>query len=182
MTKVFVGGSRRISRLNAEIRNRLDRVVDAGFKIIVGDANGADKAVQIYLQSKCYDAVEVFCAGHACRNNVGNWPTRKVAADKLRGFDFYAEKDRVMADEASYGLMIWDGESIGTLMNVVRLLGKKKPAAVFVSKAKEFVDLHNPDEFRHFLNDHAPEIQPELESRATSELSLLKRRSQMSLL
>jgi hypothetical protein len=182
MTKIFLGGSRKISRLNSDVRSRLDRIIEGGFHIIIGDANGADKAVQSYLKSKNYDLVEVFCAGNACRNNVGNWPTRMIAADRLRGFDFYAEKDRAMADEATYGLMIWDGESIGTLMNVVRLLGRKKAAAVFVSTTKEFVDLYNSDEFRYFLFDCAPEIQSQLESRATSELNLLQTRSQMNLL
>jgi hypothetical protein len=77
MTKVFIGGSRKLSRLNADIRHRLDRIIDGGFAVVVGDANGADKAVQSYLKSKNYDSVEVFCAGKACRNNVGSWPARR---------------------------------------------------------------------------------------------------------
>jgi hypothetical protein len=182
MTKVFVGGSRRISRLNADVRDRLDRIIEKGLTIIVGDANGADKAVQTYLKGRHYNSVEVFCAGHSCRNNIGSWPTRKVAADNLKGFDFYAEKDRAMADEASYGLMVWDGESIGTLMNIVRLLRQKKPAAVFVSPAKKFIDLHTADEFRYFVFDFSPQIQSEIQERAASEMKLLQSRSQMSLL
>ncbi|MGH9387438.1 MAG: hypothetical protein ACRD2N_24500 [Vicinamibacterales bacterium] len=46
---VFVAGSRQISRLPAEVRARLDTVIEKGFQILVGDANGADKAVQRYL-------------------------------------------------------------------------------------------------------------------------------------
>jgi len=43
---VFVAGSRQISRLPAEVKTRLDTMVQKGFQILVGDANGADKAVQ----------------------------------------------------------------------------------------------------------------------------------------
>ena len=43
---VFVAGSRQISRLPAEVRSRLDTMIEKGFQILVGDANGADKAVQ----------------------------------------------------------------------------------------------------------------------------------------
>jgi hypothetical protein len=49
MSIVFVAGSRQISRLPAEVRSRLDTMIEKGFQILVGDANGADKAVQRYL-------------------------------------------------------------------------------------------------------------------------------------
>ena len=52
MTKVFIAGSRQIARLPAEVKNRIDTMVDKGFQILVGDANGADKAVQRYLADK----------------------------------------------------------------------------------------------------------------------------------
>lgn len=153
-----------------------------GFDIIIGDANGTDKAVQGYLRSKNYPSVEVFCAGKTCRNNVGRWSNRMIDAGKLKGFDFYAAKDRVMAEEAAYGLMIWDGESIGTLMNVIRLLRGRKPVAVFVRPAKQFVDLHSAEEFRHFLHDHGSNVRQRLEDKAASELKLIESQAQMPLL
>lgn len=182
MTKVFVGGSRQISRLNDAIRSRIDRVMAEGFGIVIGDANGVDKTVQGYLKSKNYPSVEVFCAGKTCRNNVGQWPSRMIDAGKLKGFDFYAAKDRVMAEEATYGLMIWDGESIGTLMNVIRLIRNRKPVAVFVRSAKRFLDLHSAEEFRYFLHDYGSNVRQKLETQAASELKLIERESQMSLL
>ena len=71
MTKVFIGGSRRISRLDADVKRRIDRMIEKRLQVLVGDANGADKAVQEYLRTKDYDLVEVFCSGDACRNNRG---------------------------------------------------------------------------------------------------------------
>ena len=46
MTAVFIGGSRRISRINVDVRARLDRIVENRLPILIGDANGADKAVR----------------------------------------------------------------------------------------------------------------------------------------
>lgn len=54
MTKVFIAGSRRLSRLNADVKRRIDIMIEKGFTILVGDANGADKAVQRYLVEKGY--------------------------------------------------------------------------------------------------------------------------------
>ena len=58
-TRVFIAGSRRLSRLNHYVRRRLDTIVAKGFTVILGDANGVDKAVQQYLSSKSYRDVLV---------------------------------------------------------------------------------------------------------------------------
>ena len=60
-TKIFVGGSRRLSRLSKDVMRRLDRAMDKGLTILVGDANGADKALQRYLASNRYNKVIVYC-------------------------------------------------------------------------------------------------------------------------
>ena len=101
---VFVAGSRQISRLPAEVKARLDTIVETGFQILVGDANGADKAVQHYRADKSYPNVLVHCMKDHCRNNIGNWPTREVPRG-VQGFDYYSLKDRAMAEAAEYGLM-----------------------------------------------------------------------------
>ena len=79
-TKVFIAGSRRLSRLNNDVKRRIDNIVDKGFPVIVGDANGVDKAVQQYLSSRNYTNVVVFCMEGGCRNNVGAWPMRTIRA------------------------------------------------------------------------------------------------------
>ncbi len=72
MTTVFIGGSRAISRLNNIIREKLDGLINRQCLIFVGDANGADKAVQQHLLSRGYRHVLVYCMNH-CRNNIGDW-------------------------------------------------------------------------------------------------------------
>jgi len=61
MTTVFIGGSRAISRLNKTIRQQLDELIAKNCEFYIGDANGADRAVQQYLEEKHYRNVTVFC-------------------------------------------------------------------------------------------------------------------------
>jgi hypothetical protein len=152
MTKVFIGGSRRISRLNVAVKQRIDCIVEKRLPVVVGDANGADKAVQTYLQSKGYDLVEVFCSGNVCRNNVGDWPVRGIPVNgRVRGFGFYAIKDRAMANEASVGLMLWDKKSAGTLMNVLRLVRQNKNVVIYVSPDREFLHVKGESDWDALL-------------------------------
>ena len=149
---VFVAGSRQISRLPAEVKTRLDTMVEKGFQILVGDANGADKAVQRYLADKAYSNVLVHCMKDHCRNNVGNWPTRQIAAPAgVRGFDYYSLKDLAMAEAAEYGLMLWDGKSKGTVNNVVNLSRSNKPVVVYVGPTKQFRTIKTLDDLKGLL-------------------------------
>lgn len=147
MTTVFIGGSRAISRLNGVIYEQLDNLITKGCAILIGDANGADKAVQKYLAQKHYPNVTVFCMAGHCRNNLDGWPARPITAPpKTRGFEYYAVKDAAMAHEAKCGLMLWDGESRGTLNNILVLLGHGKKVMVYLGPYKSFYKLSNEDE------------------------------------
>ncbi|MBB4285013.1 hypothetical protein [Roseospira goensis] len=132
MTAVFVGGSRHVSRLSAAVRGRLDSIMAQGHRVLVGDAGGADAAVQRHLHTAGYDAVAVYCSGAAPRTNAGGWAVEAVPVPaSARGFAFYAEKDRAMARAADFGLMIWDGKSPGTVLNVLRMVRLGKPTLLY---------------------------------------------------
>jgi hypothetical protein len=152
MTKVFIGGSRRISRLNSAIKSRADSIMQNNYLVLIGDANGADKSIQTYLANKSYKNVLVFCAGSRCRNNVGSWETRHVTPKReTKDFSFYAAKDLEMAKEADYGFMIWDAESKGTLHNMLSLLRNQKKVLVYFSPEKTFFTLKGIDDIRLIL-------------------------------
>ncbi len=153
MTTVFVSGSRKIGRLNMEIINRLRNAVDRQFAIVVGDANGADKAFQKYLAEMRYPNVVVFCSGGHCRNNLGNWEIKQVQVDsKLKGRDFYTQKDKIMAAQADYGLVLWDGKSPGSFNNIMELVKNRKKALVYFSPDKKFYTLSGLDDAQDLLN------------------------------
>ena len=151
-TRVFIGGSRHLSRLTTKVRERLDKIVESRFEVLVGDANGADRAVQAYLASTGYRSVVVFCMTGRCRNNLGDWPTRALTAPAgTRGFAYYAVKDGAMAQEATHGLMLWDGESKGTLNNLVSLVRQHKPVVVYFAPAKCFMNVRTQKDIASLL-------------------------------
>jgi hypothetical protein len=131
--KVFIGGSRAVSKLNATIRAQIDDVViNRGHTVPIGDANGADKAVQQYLSDRQYPHVVVFCMEEECRNNLGAWPTRNVEPPlNAKGFTYYAARDRLMSQEAKCAVMLWDGKSKGTLNNILNMVGEGKRTLVY---------------------------------------------------
>jgi len=156
MEAVFLGGSRRIARLNESIRSKLDELLDRGLWIFVGDANGADRALQQHLANRAYERVIVYAVTGMLRNNVGDWKVRSVDAPRgARGFDLYSVKDAQMAKDASYGLMLWDGKSRGTLENVRNLLAHGKPVAVHLGPARRFVSLRSTEDL-HKLGISSP--------------------------
>jgi len=153
MTKVFIGGSRRMGRLNSEIRQRLDNIMAQLFTVLVGDASGVDKAVQKHCADKNYSNVIVFCAGSSCRNNIGGWETKYIHIDtSTKDYRFYMAKDIEMAKEADYGFMIWDTKSSGTLSNILELLEMGKKVLVYMGPNKNFVKLHGIEDLRQILH------------------------------
>src|SRR5215510_4088285 len=123
MTTVFIGGSRRLTKLASPVKDRIDNIVNNNFTILIGDANGTDKCVQKYLSDRHYQNVVVFCMEGICRNNISNWRIESIPApNNEKDFNYYSSKDLKMAMEASYGFMIWDAKSNGTLNNIINLL------------------------------------------------------------
>jgi hypothetical protein len=171
-SKVFIAGSRRLSRLNPSVRRRIDNIIEKGLTVIIGDASGVDKAVQTYLSEKHYGSVIVFCMDDACRNNVGNWPVRKIHAteSKRRDFAYYSTKDRAMATEADYGFMLWDGHSRGTLTNIVNLVRDGKPVVLCVAPSKSFQTIRDPSQLIQLLG----QIDSDASRKVDQELSALK--------
>jgi hypothetical protein len=166
MTKVFIGGSRHISRLNPQVRERLDKMIEKELAILIGDANGADKAMQTYLASRGYQYVEVFCSGKVCRNNLGNWRVRQVAVDKnARGADFYSAKDQVMAADSDIGFMLWDGSSIGTIANVFRLTRNGKRAVLYDRVQGRFHEFRDTQGWDDFIDSRDPALRRKLAER-----------------
>jgi hypothetical protein len=140
MTIVFVAGSLSIKRLHALFLERLDKIVASGLEVVVGDADGADGAIQQALLDRGATAVTVYCSGWTPRNNLGDWPVRRVETDAPPGSRaFFTAKDVEMAKVADYGLMMWDAKSTGTLSNVIELLKRGRTSRVFVNKEKQFL-------------------------------------------
>ena len=131
-TTIFIGGSRSISEIPTAIQARFQRIVERGHEVVVGDAPGVDVLTQRCFVESGYQRVTVCHSGQRCRNNLGRWPTCSIEAGSRPGTAaFYTVKDEAMTEAASYGLMLWDGVSRGTLANTMRLLGQGKPLLLY---------------------------------------------------
>lgn len=172
MTTVFVGGSRRVNRLNSDVRSRLAAIAEKELQVVVGDASGADKAVQGYFRDIGYGRVAVYCTGETCRNNLGGWPTTHVAPPsntKRKDRAFFSLKDRAMSGVATHGLMLWDGDSVGTLANVVRLQRAQCPVVVYLSHEKRFVEVRSYKDLLLISKSGPPGILQRVEDSVASE-------------
>lgn len=157
MKQVFISGSIQIKQIDNKVRSRIDNILDQGYGIIVGDANGVDYAVQEYLKQKDAESVVVYCSGDQPRNNVGRWETRRVLTDNKQGtVAYYTAKDIKMADDCDYGLMVWNAESTGTLSNVIRLLNRNKNSLVYMNNTQEFLTISNASNVYSLLKYMAP--------------------------
>ena len=165
---VFLSGSRKISRLNDCIRARIDNVVAKRLHVVVGDANGADKAMQTYLADKRYSAVTVYCANGQCRNNIGQWDVKAVSvAPGLTGRDFYTQKDVAMAEDADYGLVLWDGKSVGSINNILELAKRGKKVVVYLSIDQQFITLKVPADVSAMIDKCDPLDRAEIQKKSS---------------
>ncbi len=139
--KVFISGSISIKKLPQIAKEKLDKIISQGLTVIIGDANGVDSIVQSYLATQKYSNVIIYHIGTCIRNNIGNWPTLSVPSQNLTGRAMFTLKDKKMALDSDFGMMIWDGKSKGTKANIQEMtkLGKHfyviQNESIFTDKA-----------------------------------------------
>jgi surfactin synthase thioesterase subunit len=120
--KIFISGSKSISKLTDEMFAVLDKVMQDGDTILVGDCYGADFAVQKYLLQKGYTDVIVYCSGEQPRKHVvGTVHSCAKEAAGLKGKAFQYVKDAAMCDDCDEAYGFWDCQSLGTLENAKRV-------------------------------------------------------------
>jgi len=125
---IFISGSISVKFLPKIAMTKIDNIIKKNMNILIGDAKGVDLLVQKYLAKKQYNNVTVYFSGEKYRNNIGNWSTKNIKTNTFRkSRELYTLKDEAMSKDSDYGLMIWDGESKGTLNNIqnMKILNKK---------------------------------------------------------
>ena len=128
--RVFISGSKSISKLPEEVKSLLDEHIALGTEFLVGDCYGVDAAVQKYLESKGCGKVTIYCSGETPRNNFvmgAKVCSCAEAAKGLTGNAFQYVKDIQMAQDCDTALMIWDRKSKGTAENIRRIKEMGKP-------------------------------------------------------
>lgn len=125
--KVFISGSKSISKLTEKMFAVLDKIMQNGDTILVGDCYGADLAVQKHLQKNGYTDVVVYCSGEQPRNLVvGTVYSCAKESAGLKGRAFQYVKDVAMCNDCDEAYVFWDGKSPGTLENALRVMQRNK--------------------------------------------------------
>lgn len=128
--RVFISGSKSISKLPEEVKSLLDTFIATDAEILVGDCYGVDAAVQMYLDFKGYSNVIVYCSGETPRNNFVTGAKVCSYAEAAKGLTrsaFHYVKDIQMTQDCDQALMVWDGKSKGTAENIRRVKEMGKP-------------------------------------------------------
>lgn len=170
MAMIFIGGSRDIAALPDPAIERIASIVAAEHGVLIGDAPGADAEAQSLLAGYGYEHVGVFHAGKEPRNNLGDWATYHIPPPAgAQGFAVHAEKDREMARRADYGLMIWDGVSPGTALNVLRLALIGSPCVVYDLMRGMVTTTYNIGGWRAMLHNSSDDVRRQIEARMTPD-------------
>ncbi|MBN9245813.1 MAG: hypothetical protein J0I98_23870 [Mesorhizobium sp.] len=170
MAMIFLGGSRDIFELPVPVIERIGAIVAAEHGVLIGDAPGADAEIQSLLAGYNYEHVGVFHAGPEPRNNLGDWAAYHIPPPEgARGFAVHAEKDREMARRADFGLMVWDGASPGTCLNVLRLVVIGSPCVVYDTMRGIAATVHNTADWCAMLHHAGSDVRRKVEGRLSAD-------------
>jgi hypothetical protein len=174
MAMIFLGGSRDIVELPVPAIERIGAIVAAEHGVLIGDAPGADAEMQGLLAGYNYEHVGVFHAGPEPRNNLGGWAAYPVPPPEgARGFAVHAEKDREMARRADFGLMVWDGASPGTCLNVLRLAVTGSPCVIYDTMRGIVATVDDAVNWHAMLHHAGPDVRRAIEARMSENERLL---------
>ncbi len=170
MAMIFLGGSRDIFELPTSAIERIGAIVAQEHGVLIGDAPGADAEMQGLLAGYNYDHVGVFHAGAEPRNNLGDWAAYRIPPpDGTKGFAAHSEKDREMARRADFGMMVWDGISPGTCLNMLRLAIIGSPCAVYDTMRGTVGTVHTVADWRAMLHHADADVRSGVEARMTAD-------------
>jgi hypothetical protein len=170
MTMIFLGGSRDIFELPVPAIERIGAIVAAEHGVLIGDAPGADAEMQGLLAGYNYEHVGVFHAGAEPRNNLGDWAAYHVPpSDGAGGVAIHTAKDREMARRADFGLMVWDGASPGTCLNVLRVAMIGSPCIIYDTMRGTMATVRNTADWRAMMHHAGPDVRRDVETRMTAD-------------
>lgn len=170
MAMIFLGGSRDIIELPPPAVERIGVIVAQEHGVLIGDAPGADAEMQGLLAGYNYEHVGVFHAGAEPRNNLGDWAAYHIPPPAgAKGLAVHAEKDGEMARRADFGLMVWDGASPGTCLNILRLAAIGSPCVVYDMMRGTVATVHHLQDWRAMLANAGDEVRRAVEARMSED-------------
>ena len=144
--RVFLGGSKSITKLTDDEKAVIDEYIENGCQILVGDCRGADTEIQKHLVERGYKNVKIYATDSEARNNVGNFnviacPSSYTPEWSAKNpYSYYRVKDERMLTLCDEILMFWDGNSKASRENLEEGMKMKKPTKAVLRpfEVKEF--------------------------------------------
>jgi hypothetical protein len=110
----------------------------------------------------------------SCRSRIPQ-QSRRLAAyhipppEGAQGFAVHAAKDREMARRADYGLMVWNGISPGTALNVLRPTLIGSPCVVYDTMRGTVMTTYNIADWQAMLQSVGAAVHRQIEARMTAD-------------
>jgi hypothetical protein len=180
--KVFIAGPRAVKALSESVIEILSRIKENQLTVLVGDANGVDRLVQKYFADEQYPNVHVYASNGRARNNVGGWTVNNVKVlSNVKGFNFYAQKDIQMAQDADNGFMIWNGKSKGTLNNIINLTAQNKKIKIYFMPDKKTYCISNIEDVENLAKHMGADTLKLFYELSPNNSDLIENHAQLSL-
>ncbi|MGI6221586.1 MAG: hypothetical protein ACOYIP_06950 [Coriobacteriales bacterium] len=141
---VFISGSRSQTLIPKIVQDSLETIISQGIGVLIGDSDkGVDKEIIDFLRVPLYENVTIFTISTYPRVEAETtWQVRTIDADQsLKPQQRQMVKDRIMADEADWGMALFDPiaknrhgslqVSSGTLRNAIQMLLQGKMVKFF---------------------------------------------------
>jgi hypothetical protein len=101
---------------------------------------------------------------------AADWAAYHVPSPEgAEGYWVDAAKDREMARRADFGMMVWDGASPGTAVNVLRLAIANKPCVIYDLARGSMATTYNVEDWYAMLRHAGPDIRRQAEARMTAD-------------
>ncbi len=162
---VFVSGSKRLFinekdegnewHLPETVRERLNELISDGEDILIGDCPGVDSYVQKHLKTSGFKKVTVYVSGSKgrTRNNAGKWEEKHFRTQGRTAYSYRIEKDFRMAENAEYGIAIWNGESKGTFTNMAYLVAQGKTVQLYYIPENRWISISSVEDLMPFAGE-----------------------------
>lgn len=107
------------------------------------------------LKENDFRRVRVYVSDEEVRNNAGNYEVFHVKAryKEEDSFEYYKKKDYAMVKVADSALMVWDGKSKGTFLNIVDMAAMHKPTELFIVGNPERITIEKTEDIVKLLDE-----------------------------
>ena len=150
--KVMLSGSRSINSIPPVVEKKIIELCKSGVNFLIGDAPGADTQFQRLLYDLGYSKVLVNHVDTFPRNNVGSWNSVRVETSrKSKNWLYFSKKDIEMTKSCDKSIIIWDGESDGSVLNCFRALNQDKEVVLFNLNQNSEIRFENMIDFEKYF-------------------------------